>query len=125
MGWRSLFSRNPDHAREEMAVDETAVAPRTDPKATSDRREEIILSLTAHLQTVRASKTRAGGGAAIDVQADLYEAGYVDSLGVSEFLLLAETQYGIELPDWLVGCEANSIATLAAYIETKLAKDGA
>jgi len=120
MGWRSLFSRNPDTASEGKAEDETAVAPRTG----SDRREEIILSLTAHLQTVRASKSGTGGAAAIDVQADLYEAGYVDSLGVSEFLLLAEKQYGIELPDLLVGCEANSIAALAAYIETTLAKDG-
>jgi len=124
MGWRSLFSKNPDKASEGKAEDETATAPRTDPEVKSDRREEIIRSLTAHLQTVRASKGRDGGEVDIDVRANLYEAGYVDSLGVSEFLLLAERQYGIELPDWLVGSQASSIAALAAHIETTLAQDG-
>ena len=51
---------------------------------------------------------------------DLYDAGYVDSMTASEFLILAEKEYGIRLPDWLIGGQENTLKSLASYIKSQL-----
>ena len=83
-------------------------------------RQTILNALVAHLQTVHAASGKRPDSQPIDVDADLYESGYLDSLSVSQFLLLAEKQFGVTLPDWLIGQDTNSLAGLAGYIETQL-----
>jgi acyl carrier protein len=122
MGWRSYLSRHSDKGVSgDKREDGNRNAQQVDRAATPVRREEIELALRAHLETVYRSHRKVADTADLDPQLDLYEAGYLDSLSASEFLALAEKQYGITLPDWLIGGSANSLAALAAYIEDKLA----
>jgi acyl carrier protein len=83
--------------------------------------QSILAELVSHLGTI--SRVPAAGTSAprVDVDADLYEAGYLDSLSVPEFLVLAERSFGVALPDWLIGGHANSLTALATYIEAQLA----
>lgn len=121
MGWRSHVSRNadkiPSDAKREGGNHNTH---HVDQAVTSDRHQEIVVALKAHLETVYRSHSESGDEVDFDPHLDLYEAGYLDSLSASEFLLLAEQQYAIALPDWLIGGRANSLAALAVYIEAEL-----
>ena len=85
-------------------------------------REAIIAALKGHLETVWSSEGKPVEPADFSPDEDLYETGYVDSLSAAQFLLLAEKQYGIKLPDWLLGGRAKSLAALADYIGNELAR---
>ena len=123
MGWRSYFSGNADKITSDTKREgENPSTHHVDRAATPDRRREIVASLKAHLEAVNRSHGKGADTADFDPHLDLYEAGYLDSLSASEFLLLAEKQYAIALPDWLIGGRANSLAALAVYIEAELAR---
>lgn len=118
MGWRSHLFRNSDI--DAKRKEETPQPPQADRAAQSDRRQEIVDALTAHLETVYRLHAGTADPITFDPDLNLYEAGYLDSLSASEFLLLAEGQFGVALPDWLIGGQANSLAALAGYIEAEL-----
>ncbi|MCC7127086.1 MAG: acyl carrier protein [Acidobacteria bacterium] len=80
-------------------------------------RDAIVQALIGHLRAVWRSANRADVDAAIDPAVDLYESGYLDSLNASQFLLAAEKQFGVPLPDWLLGGGANSLHMVADHIE--------
>jgi acyl carrier protein len=123
MGWRSYVLRKADRtASDARHEEEDPSTPRVDRAALEDRRREIVVALKGHLETVNRSHGQEVDAADFDPHLDLYEAGYLDSLSASEFLLLAEEQYGVALPDWLIGGRANSLAALAGYIETELGR---
>jgi acyl carrier protein len=123
MGWRSYVLRNADKITSDPKREgENPSTYHVDRAPTSDRYQEIVVALKAHLGTVYRSHGKAADTADFDPHLDLYEAGYLDSLSASEFLLLAEEQYAIALPDWLIGGRANSLAALAVYIEAELAR---
>jgi acyl carrier protein len=123
MGRRSYVLRNTDKiASDAKREGENPNTHHVDQAATSDRRQEIVVALKAHLETVYRSHGKAADTADFDPHLDLFDAGYLDSLSASEFLLLAEEQYAIALPDWLIGGRANSLAALALYIEAELAR---
>jgi acyl carrier protein len=123
MGWRSYVLRNADKRTSDAERErENPSTPHVDRAVTPDRRREIVVALKAHLETVNRSHGKGADIVDFDPHLDLYEAGYLDSLSASEFLLLAEEQYGVALPDWLIGGRANSLAALAVYIEAELAR---
>ena len=55
----------------------------------------------------------------IDTQVDLYDAGYIDSISVSELLVQAEGKFGVRLPDYIVGGSVNTLGALADYISVQ------
>lgn len=121
MSWWSSRSRRSDRAASDPTADTDVADPHaSDRTATSERRQEIVRALQTHLATVHSSTRTPADETRFDPNLDLYEAGYLDSLNVSAFLLLTEQRYGISLPDWLIGAQANSLAALAAYIEAAL-----
>ena len=85
-------------------------------------REAISAALRGHLETVWRAAGKSFNQSDFDPNADLYEKGYVDSLSAAQFLLLAEKQYSIRLPDWLLGGRAKSLAELADYIAGELSR---
>ena len=88
--------------------------------ASTGRRAEIVTALRCHLQTVWETNRKSFDVSEFNENDDLYDSGYVDSLSAPQFLLLAEKQYGVKLPDWLLGGQAKSVAALAEYIERQL-----
>jgi hypothetical protein len=86
----------------------------------SERCREIVVALKQHLETVHRAKAMVTAPLDFDPHVDLYDAGYLDSIDTSEFLLLAQRQYGVSLPDWLIGGQASTLAALAAYIDGEL-----
>jgi acyl carrier protein len=92
------------------------------PASSSVEREAIIAALRGHLETVWRAANKPFNLADFDQSADLYEKGYVDSLSAAQFLLLAEKQYGITLPDWLLGGRAKSLVDLADHISGELSR---
>ncbi len=109
----------------EAASDATRAAdgsrfPLGDQAGTSERCREIVAALKQHLEAVHHSKAIVTERLDFDPHVDLYEAGYLDSIDASQFLLLAEKQYGVSLPDWLIGGQASTLAALAAYIDGEL-----
>ncbi len=54
--------------------------------------------------------------AEIRVDLDLLESGDLDSLSSAEFLLAAERQFGVRIPDWVLGGEASTLEALAAFV---------
>lgn len=124
MGWRSYFSRKSDKIDVDVKPDNQPPGPRDlDRVTTPDRRQEIVDALKTHLQAVYRSRGEAVDKAAFDPHLNLHEAGYLDSLSASEFLLLAERQYNVALPDWLIGGDANTLTALAEYIDAELARN--
>jgi len=117
MRLRSLFSRNTNKGTS-AAADQTRVpdANPGEPPREVELPQEIVKSLQLHLQTVGRAKGRNLDANGFDPDLDLYETGYLDSLGVSEFLVLVEKQYGMALPDSLIGGRANTLTKLAAHI---------
>jgi acyl carrier protein len=84
---------------------------------------EILASLTGYLAVVAEKNGRMLGTADLQADVDLYEAGYLDSVSSTEFLLLTEKEYGVQLPDWLIGGPANTLDKLARHIEAQLNTD--
>jgi acyl carrier protein len=122
MGWWSRRLRESREAASDATRDaDGSSTHRIDQAGTSERRREIVAALKVHLETVHRSKATVAERLDFDPHVDLYEAGYLDSIGASEFLLLAERQYGVSLPDWLIGGQASTLSALAAYIEGELA----
>jgi acyl carrier protein len=123
MGWRSYFSGNSggDGGAARRDAEHRGARP-ADRAAAPPPHPEIVHALKAHLIAVYRSRGETVDEAEFDPHLDLREAGYLDSLSTSEFLLLAEQQYAIALPDWLIGGQANTLAALAAYIEAELAR---
>jgi acyl carrier protein len=80
----------------------------------------ILAGLKAHLAASAEEAGKSLDGVALQDDVDLYEAGYLDSLTASEFLIRAEKDFGVELPDWLIGGRANTLASLARYIDAEL-----
>ncbi len=80
----------------------------------------IVASLRAHLTAVAEKHDQPLRPDELRDDADLFEAGYLDSLMASEFLVLAEKQFGVPLPDWLIGGKANTLETLARYIADEM-----
>jgi acyl carrier protein len=85
-------------------------------------REVIIVALRGHLETVWRATGKSLTQADLDENADLYEKGYVDSLSAAQFLLLSEKQFGVRLPDWLLGGRAKSLTELSDYIADELSR---
>lgn len=52
----------------------------------------------------------------IDAAVNLLEAGYVDSLSASEFLVMAEQHFQVAIPDWLLGGPKGTLQGLAGFI---------
>lgn len=77
------------------------------------------MSLRSHLVSVLEDE-RGLTAEEVDVSVDLYESGYLDSLRTSEFLLLAEKEFGVSLPDYIIGGSANTLEALAVHIESGL-----
>ena len=92
------------------------------PAAAPVDRDAITAALRGHLEAVWRAAGKSFNQADFDPRADLYEKGYVDSLSAAQFLLLAEKQYAIRLPDWLLGGRAKSLAELADYIADELSR---
>jgi acyl carrier protein len=88
--------------------------------AAPPRLAQILASLKVHLAASADEAGKSLGGVVLQDDVDLYEAGYLDSLTASEFLLRAEKEWGVQLPDWLIGGRANTLATLAGYIDGEL-----
>jgi acyl carrier protein len=99
--------------------DEEVAGPEA-PTTGSHTHEDILMGLRAHLVTTARNGGRKLDDAGIVTDVDLYEAGYLDSLTASEFLVMAEKQFGVHLPDWLIGGQANTLDSLAGYIATQL-----
>jgi acyl carrier protein len=102
----------------------TAAAPDAATAATPDAAGDaplgharILAGLKAHLAASAEASGKSLDGVALQDDVDLYEAGYLDSLIASEFLIRAEKDFGVELPDWLIGGRANTLASLARYID--------
>jgi acyl carrier protein len=122
MGWRSYLFRSSDKTISDAKHgDENLNTPHIDRAAPSDRHQQIVAALEVHLKTVYRSHRGDPAKVYFDPNLNLYEAGYLDSLSASEFLLLAEQQYALPLPDWLIGGQVNTLAALAEYIATGLA----
>jgi acyl carrier protein len=80
--------------------------------------EPIVTFLRSRIAGMQSSTTSAD---AIDVNANFYQAGYLDSRSAAEFLVALEAHYGVELPDWLLGLdEANTIAGLSKQIAQRV-----
>ena len=84
---------------------------------------DILASLRSHLMSTAEKHGRPLGTGELQDDVDLYEAGYLDSLMAAEFLVLAEREFGVSLPDWLIGGQANTLETLARYISGELGSD--
>jgi acyl carrier protein len=109
MGWfKRLFAADSaEPAREDAA-----------PAAALDV-EPIIAFLRSRLAGMQATAISVD---AIDVNANFYQAGYLDSRSAAEFLVSLEAHYGVELPDWLLGIDdANTIAGLSRQIAQRVA----
>jgi len=81
---------------------------------------QILASLRRHLTKTTEKHGRSLGANELQDDVDMYEAGYLDSLMAAEFLVLAEGEFGVSLPDWLIGGQANTLETLAQYIAGEL-----
>ncbi len=81
----------------------------------------ILQGLRAHLTATAEKHDRPIRPDELRDDADLFEEGYLDSLMASEFLVLAEKEFGVPLPDWLIGGKANTLEGLARYVADELA----
>jgi len=82
-------------------------------------RASIIEFLRLQVVAITKKQGRTLEANEIDTQVDLYEAGYIDSLSVSELLVQAEGKFGVRLPDYIVGGSVNTLGALADYISVQ------
>jgi acyl carrier protein len=79
--------------------------------------EEIVESLRHHVVAV------SGGTLSLDdvvPDVDVYDAGYVDSVGVTQFMLCVRDQYQVVIADSRLGTELKSLRDLATRIHAEL-----
>ena len=117
MSWLSKLMGDKNEAPDEGATTE---AGGESASVVSADHGEILAGLRRHLAATVAKGGVDVGAEGIRDDVDLYEAGYLDSLTASEFLVLAEREFGVRLPDWLIGGQANTLDSLARYIENEL-----
>jgi acyl carrier protein len=75
--------------------------------------DRVISDLRGHVASLSE-----GSVAPSDVfdDVDICDAGYVDSVRVTEFRIRITTQYDISLPDWKIGTELKSLREIALHI---------
>lgn len=110
MGWLDFLSSN----------DQKKSGSTEAGAATSN--QQIIAALQDHLATIARSQGRTPEPKGYDVNVPIHDAGYVDSLSMSEFLVLVEKQFEVKVPDWVLGESGSTLKGLAAYVAAELAK---
>ncbi len=92
--------------------------PRTDGvgrQRSGQSHEDILESLRQHVIMLSKGELSRGD---IDDDVDLYDAGYVDSVGVTEFVLRVKDQYALDLFDSQLGTELKSLRDVANRIHS-------
>jgi hypothetical protein len=123
VSWLSRIFRGGADASEGDRTALPASAP-PDLSAAPPARDEIVASLRRYVLETAAANGRALAAGDLRDDVDFYEAGYLDSLSASSFLVLAEKQYGVQLPDWLMGGRGSTLVKLARYIEREMGASG-
>jgi acyl carrier protein len=93
------------------------MASDTDVTARMDELGAIVESLRQHVVAVSGGQLTL---ADVVDDVDMYDAGYVDSVGVTEFMVRVSSQYQLAIPDVKLGTELKSLRDVARYIETAL-----
>ncbi len=114
MGW---FSRNKSASAPE-AVDahSSTAAPLPGEGAggqAAPSPADVLTRLTALVVEISKGELT---DSAIDVNANLYDQGYVDSLSLSDLLLRVEKIYLVRIEDWQVGGSLDTLSRIADYV---------
>jgi acyl carrier protein len=119
VSWLSrIFGGRPE-VPEPGAAEPTAPTDGAGQEASSSH-GDIVAALRQFLRTAAENNGKSLGTVDVRDDIDIYEAGYVDSITASAFLVLAEKKYRVQLPDWLIGGQVNTLDKLARYIEDQL-----
>ena len=124
MGWFSKFINGgataPSDNKPEVAFSDqkSELGVNTGQSADSTR-GSVIEFLRLQVVAITKKQGRALEANEVDAQVDLYEAGYIDSLSVSELLVQAEGRFGVRLPDYIVVGSVKTLEALADYISVQ------
>ncbi|MCA9246819.1 MAG: acyl carrier protein [Planctomycetales bacterium] len=122
MNWLTRHLRkNPDEASTaaDAADASTGSGGSCVPSASKDEHAAILVRLKEHLVTVVKRTEREISVGSVDVDVNLYDAGYLDSMTASEFLIYAEKDFGVKIPDWVLGGAGGSLAAVAQFIDNQ------